>query len=100
LRYGKTIALQIVKTRNYALCQKRKKQNPLSVKQEVYMMDKRYCADCQWFSPEDHICLSEQSDVFLTHETDTCQYWEDYDYDMYGDMPQRDGGGSKWTGLE
>lgn len=31
---------------------------------------------------------------FLTHETDTCPYWEDYDYNMYGDVPQRDGGGA------
>lgn len=44
----------------------------------------RYCASCQWYDLERHMCLSDDSGVFLTGDSDTCHYWENYDYGMHG----------------
>lgn len=44
----------------------------------------RCCASCQFYDPESHMCQSDDSGVFLTGDSDTCPYWEDYNYGMYG----------------
>ena len=40
-------------------------------------MNGKYCGGCQWFSPDDHLCLCDESGVFLTGEGNTCQCFSD-----------------------
>lgn len=41
------------------------------------------CGTCQWW--DNGVCLNYDSDMYQTGEVNTCPFWENYDWEMYGD---------------